>query len=415
MAENSPGEITTKQYDAVDDTNKVKPMQCPLEKCGMVLPFFNSINEVDNYHKMVQSPLSPLFDDVEEQIPLPTGIPLESLQSQIIKYANISGGNSIEQALSKDAKDIIFMQELFDEIENILGTEDFLVFSLLFSSQAKENPNGGEFSVNYKGQTIQFEDAKFVMSIGDEGGIAIEESSCDAMNISNVYSSGGALCTDDFRLTIYKKIYIFSCRGKYIGRTSAKELLDVYNEDKETVYNVAKSFGLELIGERTKTAKEIAQEVVDTTLLQVQSNRTGDIIRDVIIEVADVLMTAAAIVTGTIVFKAAASAGVRAIAAGYMLLTASHMVEALDTLANRMIGVHKPGYNPLKEAAKYFDKKLATGHTVETCFDALNFLAVMGKTPSMKAITGISTALAGTAISIYSRGGGEQKGNSQKE
>ncbi|MCV5721687.1 MULTISPECIES: hypothetical protein [Enterobacteriaceae] len=396
-----PGAVTTEQCDAEDKTNKKEPMHCPLQDGGIMLVRFDNVNDIDNFHKAVDSPLDPLCDDEEEKIPLPTGIPLESLQAQIDKYAQMTGGNAIEMALAKEASDIVFMQELFDEMENILETERFLVFSLLFSSQAKENPDGGEFSIDFNGQKIKFEDAKFTMDFQDRGAIITSAKKSDGLNVSHVYSSGNSLCTDDFTLKIFRDMYIFSNSGPDMDAIPINQ----DGADKEIIYEIASSMGMEVIGKRTITAQKLAEQIINTVLKQVQDNRAGDIIRDVVIEIVDVVLTGVAIVTGTIMLKAAVGAGARAVAAGYMVLSAGNMMQASETLANRMLGSPKEGYNPIKEAAKYLDRKAGVGHTVENCFDALNFIAVMGKTPAMQAFTGTTTASLGATISIYSRGG----------
>lgn len=400
-----PGAVTTEQCDAEDKTDKKEPMHCPLQDGGIMLLQFDNVADINNFHKAVDSPLEPLCDDNEEKIPLPTGIPLESLQAQIDKYAKMTGGNAIERALAKEASDIVFMQQLFDEMENILGTERFLVFSLLFSSQAKENPNGGEFSIDFNGQKIEFEDAKFTMDFQDRGGIITSAENFDGLNVSHVYSSGNSLCTDDFTLKI--------CREMYIFRNSDIDNMPINQSgaDKEVIYDIASSMGLEVIGTRTITAKKLAEQIINTVLKQVQDNRAGDIIRDIVIEIVDVVLTGVAVVTGAIILKAAVGAGARAVAAGYMVLSAGNMMQASETLANRLLGSPKEGYNPIKEAAKYLDKKAQTGHTIENCFDALNFIAVMGKTPAMQAFTGTTTASLGAAISIYSRGGDASSDN----
>ncbi|EOX8447576.1 hypothetical protein [Salmonella enterica] len=396
-----PGAVTTEQCDAEDKTDEKEPMHCPLKDGGLILAQFDNEEEIDKFHKMVDSPLPPLFEGEEEKNPLPTGIPLESLQAQIEQYARMTGGSAIERALAKEASDILFMQELFDEIENILETERFLIFSLLFSSQAREKPNGGEFTIDFNGQKIEFEDAKFKMDFQERGGIITSAKKFDGLSVSHVYSTDNSLCTDDFTLKIFREMYIFSMDGMAMDANPINQS----GADKEIIYDIASSMGLEVIGTRTRTAKELAQQIVDTTLIQVQKNRAGDIIRDVVIEIVDAIFTGVAIVTGTIAFKAAASAGARAVAAGYMLLSAGNLMQASETLANRMLGSPKEGYNPIKEAAKYLDKKAGTGHTVENCFDALNFIAVMGKTPAMQAFTGTTTASLGAMISVYSRGG----------
>ncbi|OFS11054.1 hypothetical protein [Hafnia sp. HMSC23F03] len=396
-----PSAVTTNQCDAVDNADEKEPMHCPLKSGGVMLLQFDNEKDIDNFHKMVDSPLPPLFEDGDEKNPLPTGISLDSLQVQINKYANIIGGNAIERALAKEASDIIFMQELFEEIENILNTERYLVFSLLFSSQATENPNGGEFTINYNGQKIEFEDAKFSMDLQERGGVMTSEDNFDGLNISHVYSSGSAICTDNFILKVFKEMYIFSD----YGMEKSTIPINQSGADKESIYTIASSLGWKVIGKRTITAKELAQQIIDTTLKQVQDNRAGDIVRDIIIEIVNVVLTAVGVVTGAIILKGAATAAVRAIGAGYMVLSTGNMIESYETLANRMLGSPKPGYNPIKEAAKYLDKSAQTGHTIENCFDALNFIAVMGKTPAMQVFTGATTASLGAGISIYSRGG----------
>ena len=62
-----PGAVTTEQCDAEDKTNKKEPMHCPLQDGGIMLVRFDNVNDIDNFHKAVDSPLDPLCDDEEEK------------------------------------------------------------------------------------------------------------------------------------------------------------------------------------------------------------------------------------------------------------------------------------------------------------------------------------------------------------
>lgn len=406
MTTETPQPATAEQFDYADGIDTTEPMQCPLEPDGLLLMEFDNEYDIDNYHASILSPLPLLFEPAKgmenEFTPLPTGIPLDNLQQEINNYAATSGGNAIERALSADARNIIFMQQLYDEMEKILGTEDFLIFILLFSPEARENPVGGEFTINYKGRKINLEDAKFTLDIQEYGGEIFSNNEYGDKKMSHVFSSGGSFCTDDFVLKVFKNMYSFSSKKMpYQNYDSSANVAGVVDINKEIIYDMAMSYGLDIISNSIKTPKELAVEIVNITLTQVENNRVIDTIRDTTLEVIDVVATTAALVTGTIALKAAASASIKAIRAGVIALEAGHMIEATDTLKNRMLGEPAPGYNPIRETAKYLDEKAGTEHTIEHCFDALNFMAVLGKTPAMKAFTGITTTTVGGAISVY--------------
>ena len=395
--------ITTKQYSPVDTKGKEEPQYCPLNPEGMMLMVFDNERDINQFHGSVDSPLPQCLELSEGEptfTPLPTGIPMDFLQTETEKYAAIPEGDAIERAMKKSAQDIIFMQDVYSEMEKILGPEEFQIFILLFTPSARENPISKEFSINYKGREIKLEDAKFTLIFNDKGGEVYPERDSENIILEHVYCSNGALCTDDFTVQIFREMTVFADEGQYqfVDGTLSDALVGA---DKERIYNSARALGLKEVSKTAKTTKELATEIVNKTIAQADYNRTADIIRDIVIEVADVALTAASIATGTIALKAAVGAGVRAVGAGIVFLQAGHMVGASQTLANRMLGNPKPGYNPIKETAKYLDQKAGTGHTIENYFDALNFMAVMGKTPKMQAYTGTVTATAAGTLSTY--------------
>ncbi|VFS52497.1 hypothetical protein [Budvicia aquatica] len=118
--------------------------------------------------------LEPYDDDDEklEKEPAELGIPFDIFNQKVTSTAKEEiGDNPFQNRAIESAIDLMIMDEFYEAIKNKLGGEKFIVFMGLFNKAQKGDGKGNELKINYKGEDILCEDAKYTLSIVKKGAV----------------------------------------------------------------------------------------------------------------------------------------------------------------------------------------------------------------------------------------------------
>ncbi|EGO6586745.1 hypothetical protein GY532_000452 [Escherichia coli] len=403
--------------DAIPCDAKSATATCPLKPFGAFVEFDSSTAEgqqaIEDFYKNTASFMGSFFEPVDKktsQVHLQRGIPLRSLNNEITRYATIQDSPDLtdaERNAIETAKEIVAMDAFFDAVRKQLGDEAFLNFALLFDEQARESPDGNGFAVKYKGETVQLEDAKFKLRYHEVGANIIPYYS-NNYKVEHARTHGSTFWGDDFVVEVAPDIYIYRDAEVPIGlpaeyrdvltdeqlKYRPYETLDVSLIYGELATNSAGSSPERLAGPLHKSPSDLAEEFIRAVLNQADENRSLDVVRDVILEVADALLTIAAIVSGTIFLKGS----MKVLRIAMLVVDVNHGIEVADKLRNRWLGSKADGYNPLLEFSRYLDKKSGGGHNIEVAFHAINTLMVFGKKPQYKFASALVTSGGGAYL-----------------
>ncbi|EJH8472055.1 TPA: hypothetical protein ACG354_000878 [Escherichia coli] len=407
--------------DAIPCDAKSATATCPLKPFGAFVEFDSSTAEgqqaIEDFYKNTASFMGSFFEPVDKktsQVHLQRGIPLRSLNNEITRYATMQDSPDLtdaERNAIETAKEIAAMDNFFDTVRKQLGDEEFLNFALLFDEQARESADDNGFAVKYKGGTVQLEDAKFKLKYYEAGANIIPYYNND-YHVEHVRTHGSTFWGDNFVVEVAPDIYIYKDFGLL---TEPPFEYDATSSDEQQKANPFEDLGTSLIyGESTDSGKggrfkrfagplnkqpePLAEEFIRAVLNKADENRSLDVVRDVVLEVADAVLTIAAIVSGTILLKAAVSGSMKVFRIAMLVVDVNHGIEAVDKLRNRWLGSKADGYNPLLEFSRYLDKKSGGGHSIEVAFHALNTLMVFGKKPQYKFASALVTSGGGAYL-----------------
>ena len=159
---------------------------------------------------------------------------------------------------------------------------------------------------------------------------------------------------------------------------------------------------------QVKTIDELSDLLIDEIYDTIKLNNTVDWYTDTTLTAVEIVLTVAAICTGVGGALVATTKLARAASIGMVVMESSNLIET----TTRFLGPNHDGYNPLLEASRYLDKKIAKDrHPFEATFHGLNMMIAFGKKPVTKVLSALTTGTAGTAAGIYLiiDDGGEQQ------
>jgi hypothetical protein len=373
-------------------------------------------------------PILEPYDDDEEKLekePAELGIPFDIFNKKVASTAQEEiSDNPFQNRAIESAIDLMMMDEFYEAIKKKLGGETFIVFMGLFNKSLKGDGKGGELKINYKGEDILCENAKYTLSIVKKGAVirskqqrsypsSEDKEIDDSAPVHHVDIRNDVLLTDDFDIKIAVDIEVFvlsdaiALNSGYYNQDLNMQYMGLSYEEALTK---AKAENLESTGKvYSQSVDKLAEDFLDIIFEHIKKNRSWDIARDVAFEVLDVALTIAAICTGTIAIKAAAKVAmttatkaVQAGRVGLVGLEMNNMVRATDQLVvRRMFGVKGTAIDPFLGFSQFLDKKMGTGHALEITYFGFNCLMLLGKTPIQKSVSAVSSGSGASTMAYW--------------
>lgn len=394
-------------HDVPDDgllsssNEQIKPCQ--------VLDGIMQIEDEEKVQELIKKIASLLSMDLEESPseenewvnavtePQPLGVPWSDFENCIQEMSNKNTdgkeNDNISQNLAYLSEELLKMDELFDKVKNKIGEEKFVAFLGLFSlASRKSNPAGennkkGKWKVEINGKKINAKNAEFKVDFKLKHDYVVISS--DGYDIGdkgdNVFRTGSTFCNDNFTICVSPQFTRHIHSYDYEGN-------ETYKVDATQV----------------KTIDELADLLIDEIYDTIKLNNTVDWYTDTTLTAVEIVLTVAAICTGVGGALVATTKLARAASIGMVVMESSNLIET----TTRFLGPNHTGYNPLLEASRYLDKKIAKDrHPFEATFHGLNMMIAFGKKPVTKVLSALTTGAAGTAAGIYLiiDDGGEQQ------
>lgn len=393
-------------HDVPDDgllsssNEQIKPCQ--------VLDGIMQIEDEEKVQELIKKIASLLSMDLEESPseenewvnavtePQPLGVPWSDFENCIQEMSNKNTdgkeNDNISQNLAYLSEELLKMDELFDKVKNKIGEEKLVAFLGLFSlASRKSNPAGennkkGKWKVEINGKKINAKNAEFKVDfkLKHDYYIMYDPDYYVGINYGdNVFRTESTFCNDNFTISVSPQF------TRHLINQTGTEI----NIGGET---------------QVKTIDELADLLIDEIYDTIKLNNTVDWYTDTTLTAVEIVLTVAAICTGVGGALVATTKLARAASIGMVVMESSNLIET----TTRFLGPNHTGYNPLLEACRYLDKKIAKDrHPFEATFHGLNLMIAFGKKPVTKVLSALATGTAGTAAGIYLiiDDGGEQQ------
>ena len=392
-------------HDVPDDglssgNEQIKPCQ--------VLDGIMQIEDEEKVQELIKKIASLLSMDLEESPseenewvnavtePQPLGVPWSDFENCIQEMSNKNTdgkeNDNISPNLAYLSEELLKMDELFDKVKNKIGEEKFVAFLGLFSlASRKSNPAGennkkGKWKVEINGKKINAKNAEFKVDfkLKHDYYIMYDPDYYVGINYGdNVFRTESTFCNDNFTISVSPQF------TRHLINQTGTEI----NIGGET---------------QVKTIDELADLLIDEIYDTIKLNNTVDWYTDTTLTAVEIVLTVAAICTGVGGALVATTKLARAASIGMVVMESSNLIET----TTRFLGPNHTGYNPLLEASRYLDKKIAKDrHPFEATFHGLNMMIAFGKKPVTKVLSALATGTAGTAAGIYLiiDDGGEQQ------
>lgn len=392
-------------HDVPDDglsssNEQIKPCQ--------VLDGIMQIEDEEKVLELIKKIASLLSMDLEESPseenewvnavtePQPLGVPWSDFENCIQEMSNKNTdgkeNDNISQNLAYLSEELLKMDELFDKVKNKIGEEKLVAFLGLFSlASRKSNPAGennkkGKWKVEINGKKINAKNAEFKVDfkLKHDYYIMYDPDYYVGINYGdNVFRTESTFCNDNFTISVSPQF------TRHLINQTGTEI----NIGGET---------------QVKTIDELADLLIDEIYDTIKLNNTVDWYTDTTLTAVEIVLTVAAICTGVGGALVATTKLARAASIGMVVMESSNLIET----TTRFLGPNHTGYNPLLEACRYLDKKIAKDrHPFEATFHGLNLMIAFGKKPVTKVLSALATGTAGTAAGIYLiiDDGGEQQ------
>lgn len=331
--------------------------------------------------------------------PQPLGVPWSDFENCIQEMSNKNTdgkeNDNISQNLAYLSEELLKMDELFDKVKNKIGEEKLVAFLGLFSlASRKSNPAGennkkGKWKVEINGKKINAKNAEFKVDFKLKHDYVVKCGPNDYGGINsggNVFRTESTFCNDNFTISVSPQF------TRHLVFTNL-----IYMENQEIIEKT-----------QVKTIDELADLLIDEIYDTIKLNNTVDWYTDTTLTAVEIVLTVAAICTGVGGALVATTKLARAASIGMVVMESSNLIET----TTRFLGPNHTGYNPLLEASRYLDKKIAKDrHPFEATFHGLNMMIAFGKKPVTKVLSALTTGAAGTAAGIYLiiDDGGEQQ------